>query len=75
MNNLEATTPQLKVIKDFFDAYVVLDIKKSQTFPKIPDLPDETKGEHFERYGTLLSLVTKVGVRTQQRKSIISTAD
>ena len=85
MNNLEATTPQLKIIKDFFDAYVALDIKKSepymsrdfkfQTFPKIPDLPDETKGEHFERYGTLLSLVTKVGVRTQQRKSIINTTD
>lgn len=75
MTNLEATTPQLKVIKDYFDAFVALDIKnaepymskdfKYQTFPKIPDLPDATKGDYSETYGTMLSLVTKIEVRIQ----------
>jgi len=70
MANINATTPQLRVVKNLFDAYLTLDYKNSeqyvsknfkfQTFPKTPDLPDETKEGHFERYGALLSLVTKV---------------
>lgn len=75
MADLDATTPQLKALKNFLDAYRTLDIKnvgkfiskdyKFQTFPKIDALPDEATAQHFETYGPLLSLLTKLDVRLQ----------
>jgi hypothetical protein len=82
MFNIDATTPQLEAIKKFFDAYSSLDINnvgplisknyKFQTFPKIDDLPDETKGGHFERYGTILSLLSKLEVRIIRHRGTAS---
>lgn len=75
MPDINATTPQLKAVKGLFDAYASLDVKNAEqyiskdfkfhTFPKIPDLPEETKGSHFERYGALLSYLMKVEVRVR----------
>lgn len=75
MCNIEATTPQLKAVKDFLDAYISLDINnvaqhtsknyKFQTFPKIAEHPEEEQGAHFERYGAILSSVKKLEVRIQ----------
>ena len=72
--NFNATTPQLKALKNVFDAYLTLDLAnaepliskdfKFQTFPKIANLPDEEKGGHLERYGPLFALMTKIEVRT-----------
>jgi hypothetical protein len=72
MANIDATTPQLQAVKKFIDAYLSLDIGnagplisknyKFETFPKIDDMPVETKGTHFERYGALLSLLAKAEV-------------
>ena len=76
MINIDATTPQLTLVKGLFDAYLTLDINKIapfisknytfQTLPKIPDLPDEATGGHLERYGALLSLMNGMEVRTQR---------
>lgn len=72
MTNINATTPQLKVVKGFYDACLTLDLKNispllsknftSQSFPKIPELPDETEGGYIERYGLLASLMKKAEV-------------
>lgn len=74
---IDATTPQLKAVKNLLDAYLTLDVKNVepfisknftfQTFPKIADHPEEAKGAHFERYGTLLNLLKKGEVRLQHR--------
>ena len=79
MTSILTTTPQLKVIKNLFDTYISLDIKNVeryfsknftfQTFPKIPDLPDEEKGTYTERYGGIMSLLTKSEVRIQHHGS------
>ena len=73
--NFNATTPQLALVKNFMNAYLTLDVKKIspfisknftfQTFPKTPDLPDQAKGEHFEGYETLLSMISKAEVCVQ----------
>lgn len=72
LSDFNATTPQLEVVKKLFEAYLSLDVHnlepliskdfKFQTFPKIDGLPDEEKGGHFERWGPLLSLMTKLEV-------------
>lgn len=72
MANIDATTPQLRLVKDWVDAYLTLNLENVdryisknftfQTFPKIAELPDETKGAHLEKYGELLSLFTKMEV-------------
>ena len=73
MADISATTPQLKAIKNLVDAVIALDIKSVesqvsnnftfQTFPKVPELPDEEKEKTFERYGGLFSSLTKAEVR------------
>ena len=71
MINLNATTPQLKAVKNLIEAYVnntespASKDYKYQTFPKVAELHDEEKGGHFERYAVLFSLMTKVEVCTQ----------
>lgn len=72
-NGINPTTPQLKAVKNLFDAYCTLDVKNVepliskgymfQTFPKITEHPDEVKDAHFERYGKLLSSMAKLEVR------------
>ena len=79
-NGFDPTTPQLKAAKDLFDAYCSRDIKnvepliskdfKFQTFPKIAEHPNEAKDAHFERYGKLLSKMSKVEVRLQRASKI-----
>ena len=79
MTNILATTPQLKVVKNLSDTYISLDIKNVewyfsknftfQTFPKIPDLPGEEKGMYAERYGGIMSLLTKSEVCIQRHGS------
>ena len=78
VTSINPTTPQLNAVKNFFDAYLTLDLNnvepfvskdfQYQTFPKIADHPDEMKGAHFERYAPLFSLLTEVEVRLQRQK-------
>jgi hypothetical protein len=75
LTNFSAGTPQLEAVKNLIEAYITSDMGnveplvtkdyKFQTFPKIADLPDESKGGHLERYGKLFSMMTKVEVCIQ----------
>lgn len=77
--NFDVTTPQSKFVKSVFDAALTRDftnirpfVSKDytyQTFPKIAGLPDEDKEGHFQRYGSMSSLVTKLEVRFQSHFS------
>ena len=79
MVNIDATTPQLKVVKNLLDAYSSLDISKVepfiskdfkyQMFPKIINLPDEPRAAHIQKYGEVLAALTKMEVRVQPRRS------
>ena len=75
MNNLDATTPQLKFVGRLYEAYATCDINKVapllsknfmySSFPKIPELPDQTKEEHITLYGPLFAKLVKLEVRTR----------
>ena len=70
MNTIDATTPQLKVVKGLADA---LTLNKGEpilskdfvlkTFPKSVELPDLTKEEYLQKYGAVLALFAKIEVR------------
>ena len=80
-SGLDATTPQLSLVKNLVDAYITLDMKNIlpfisqnytyQTFPKVPDLPDEAKGDHLEKHG-MFSLVKELVVRVRKYCSAFS---
>jgi hypothetical protein len=84
MVSLDASTPQLKLAKKWIDAYSSLDASnldlllskhyKHQTFPKSTH-PEETKEEHIKRYGGLASLITKLEVRIQHRRTTFELAN
>jgi hypothetical protein len=72
MTNLDyASTPQLKAAKKWLDAYSSRDASKlgpllserfkHQTFPKSIH-PEETKGEHIQRYRKMVVPMTKFEV-------------
>lgn len=73
MSNFNATTPQLKVVKNFIDAFLSRDIKSVyplvaknytfQTYPKAAERSDETKEAHLQRYGMMLAAITKIEAR------------
>ena len=81
-SGLNATTLQLNLVKNLVDAYIILDMKNIlpfisqnytyQTFPKVPDLPDEAKGDHLEKYGMLFSLAKESVVRVRKYCSAFS---
>ena len=58
-----------------FEAYRTCDLQNArpilsknytfQTFPKVDDLPDETKGEHLENYAPRFASLTKLEVRAE----------
>jgi hypothetical protein len=78
MSNIDATTPQLKLVKDWLGAYSSRDLRglqpyvsknvRFQTFPlKMAKLPDESPRERMEKYMAALSLLTNLDVRIQRR--------
>jgi len=85
MINIDATTPQLKAVKDLIDAYCSLDISKIepfisknfkfQTFPKTIDIPEEAREVHIERYRGILAAVAKLEVRIQHRRTALKLTD
>lgn len=66
------------------EAYCSLELKnvlpllaknfKFETFPKIPEHPDETKDKHFAKYGKILALFTELEVRGRSRKIALKLA-
>ena len=66
-------TPQLKLLKDYADAYSSLYMNnveqymskdfKYQTFPKIPEIPHQSKEAHIQNWRAIFSLLAKQEVR------------
>lgn len=81
-NGFNPTTPKQKAVKDLLEAYQTFDINnvkplvsrnfKFQTFPAIAHHPDEESEAHFERYGALLSRLTKHVVRLGRREIAVN---
>ena len=85
MVNIDPTTPQLKALKKWIDAFDSLDASKigpilsknyiHETFPKSIGLPDETKEEHIKRYKETLPAMRKIDVRIRQWRAVFKLAD
>jgi len=77
---LDTSTPQLKVARNWIDAYVAIDIDKidaihsknykHQTSPKSIGLPEETRDEYTQRLRRMFPLFTKFEVRIQHRPEL-----
>ena len=75
MVNIDASTPQLKVLQKWLNAFDSLDANnldpvlsknyRHETFPKSIGLPEEGKEEHIERYKKTLPSLSKFGVCIQ----------
>lgn len=84
MANLDASTPQLKVVKRWLDAYGSLDATnldpllskdyKHQSFSEATH-PEETKEEHVQKYKAMASTINKYEVRIQHRKTAFELGD
>jgi hypothetical protein len=80
MTNLDYSTPQLKVARNWLDAYSSLDASKLNpllskhyrhlSFPE-SIRPEETKVAHTKRYGELASSLTKLEVRIQHQRTAV----
>ena len=79
MANVDTSTPQLKLVKRWVDAYASRDAGKlapllsknykHQTFPESIGEPDETREEHLQRFGQLGPLMTELYVRVQCQRT------
>ena len=75
MVDINATTPQMKVVKVLVDCFHSRDLRDLEplisedfvfkTFPKAPELADLYREEYFLNYGTLFSSFAKVEVCVQ----------
>ena len=74
MADINTTTPQLKAVKRWIDAYASLDIQKidslfsrnfkHQTLPKSLGRDEETREDYIVRLGRVLPMFTSFRVRT-----------
>ena len=82
MNHIEGTTPQLKFVDRVFEAYRTRDhnnigplLSKNYTyrsFPKIADLPDQTKEKQLAVFGPKFARLEKLDVHFQHRETILA---
>jgi hypothetical protein len=76
MANIDARTPQLKVVKKWLDTLTSLDMNEVDplisrnftyhSFPKTIDLPEQTKEVYIQWFDVLLASITKSEVRIQR---------
>ena len=79
MIDFNASTPQLKAVKDWIDAYLTLDINKVeplasknfeyQPFPETTEFFKESREKHLETFGQLLAATNKFEVRIQHPRT------
>jgi hypothetical protein len=85
MENMDASTPQLRVVKKWFDTLTSLDLSKAdplisrnfkyQSFPKTIDVPEQTKDIYIQWFGGIMVSLTKLEVRIQRRRTAFKLAD
>jgi hypothetical protein len=76
MDNFDANTPQLEVVKKWFDAIFALDVKNAalflskdyryQAFPESPNLPSGAREQYIEKWNGILGGLTKFRVGAQR---------
>lgn len=72
MVNINATTPQLKVVKEWLTAYTTRDVEKINSFlSKIykyesARVVDQTKEEHIKKFSKISPSICKSEVRIQE---------
>ena len=76
MSKIDPATPQLELVKGWFDAFLSGDVGniqsrlsknfKYQTLPKTPELPDQIAEEYIEKYRQMFSLFGNVEVRAER---------
>ena len=79
MVNFDTSTPQLKAVKQFLDAWISLDLNnvrpliskdyQYESFPESPDIAKQEKEEHMQKWGEVFSLLTKFDVRIRQQRT------
>jgi len=82
MANIDASTPQLKVVKEWLDAIISLDVSKvvphisrDFTYQSLPhatellEICDQARDAHVQWLKGLLALFTKAEVCIQHRKT------
>lgn len=79
MSKFDTSTPQLKLAQQWSDAYTSLDIKNVESiisedfqyliFPDSTDSPQEPKEKHMERLGMMMTVLSKVEVRIDHRRT------
>ena len=82
MNHIKGTTPQLKLADRLFEAYRTRDIHNVapflsknftyKSFPKIAEVPDQTKEDHIEQFGPNFAALEKIDVRVQHRGALLA---
>ena len=85
MVNFDASTPQLRVVKNWVDAYLSLDAKnlepliskdfRYETFPEADDVSREARERHLESFRGVLSGVNKFDVRIKRWRNTFGLAD
>ena len=85
MSYFNAATPQLRLVDQSFKAYRTRDLNNAarffsrnfthKWFPKIAELPDETKEEHIDSLGSMLARLAKFDVSSRDQGSAFELHD
>ena len=77
MINFDPSSPQLNLVKQWFESYISLDTDNTdpllsknfryESFPKSSGIPDQSREEHLEIWGTRLSSMDKLDVSSIQQ--------
>ena len=82
MVNIDATTPQLKTVKNFIEAHITLNPDnaepfvskhfKLQTYPKSANPTHETREDYFKKHKKMAAAATKAEVRVQHLYTVLT---
>ena len=85
MPHFDASSCRLELLDRLYAAYRTLDIKNADPFmakdsrfkavPELPGLPEETKEQHFERYGAVVTACANLDVGVRRHHSSPQTND
>ena len=79
MVDLDTSTPQLKVLKKYLDAYTSLDLNnvrpliskyyQYEPLPESPDIAKQGKERHIQEWKEIFSFLNKFEVRIPQQRT------
>jgi len=79
MVDFDTSSPKSKAVKQLLDAYISLDLNnvkpliskdyQYEPLPKSPDIANQGKEDHIQKWGEIFSLLTKLDVRILRRRT------